>query len=165
VPDMILAASVSDNAPAGAIFTFAFPVLLFAAIAVVLYLLFSRPHRRVPDKRVLFAASTGALPEPEAAHGAAVAAGLPIASGAGSTESVAEAPGARREHADAAEREAAEREESDEAEREAVEGDEAERDAAAPAGAGPADQPGNGGQGGTGNVSDDTQTRGTEDSE
>ena len=87
MPDMILAASVSDNAPAGAILTFAFPVILFAVIAIVLYLLFSRPHRRIPSQRVVFASSTGAMPEPEAARGAAVAAGLPTASGGGSTES------------------------------------------------------------------------------
>lgn len=153
MPDMILAASVSDNAPAGAILTFAFPIILFAVIAVVLYLLFSRPHRRIPSQRVVFASSAGATPAPGAAHGAAVAAGMPTASGGGSTESAAEAPGAQREQADAA-----------------------ERGEAAPGGGRHAAQPGNGSQGGTGNVSGDTYgpggtggygqgTQGTEGSE
>jgi hypothetical protein len=137
VPDMILAASVSDNAPAGAILTFAFPVILFAVIAIVLYLLFSRPHRRIPSQRVVLASSTGAMPEPEAARGAAVAAGLPTAAGGGSTESPAEAPGAQREHADAA-----------------------ERGEAAPGGGRHAAQPGNGSQSGTGNVSGETHGSG-----
>jgi hypothetical protein len=134
VPDMILAASVSDNAPAGAIFTFAFPIILFAIIAVILYLLFSRPHRRIPSQRVMFAASTGATPEPGAAHGAAVAAGMPTASGGGSTESAAEAAGAKREVADAE-----------------------ERGEAAPGGGRHAAQPGNGSAGSTGNVSGETR--------
>jgi hypothetical protein len=131
---MILAAVVSDNAPAGAILTFAFPIILFAIIAVVLYLLFSRPHRRIPSQRVAFASSAGATPGPEAAHGAAVAAGMPTASGGGSTESAAEAPGAQREQADAA-----------------------ERGEAAPGGGRHAAQPGNGWPGSTGNVSGETR--------
>ena len=130
MPDIVLAAVVSDDVPAGAVFTFVFPVLLFALIAVILYLLFSRPHRRVPSQRVVFASSTGAAPAPEAAHGAAVAAGMPTASGGGSTESVTEAAGAQRERADAA-----------------------ERGEAAPGGGRHAAQPGNGWPGGTGNVS------------
>ena len=32
----------------GSILTFAFPMLLFIIIGGVLYVLFSRPHRRVP---------------------------------------------------------------------------------------------------------------------
>ena len=134
MPDLILAAVVSDDAPAGAILTFVFPVLLFALIAIVLYLLFSRPHRRVPRQRVMFAASTGATPEPGAAHGAAVAAGMPTASGGGSTESAAEAAGAKREVADAE-----------------------ERGEAAPGGGRHAAQPGNGRSGSTGNVSGETR--------
>ena len=153
MPEMILAASVSDNAPAGAILTFAFPVILFAVIAVVLYLLFSRPHRRIPSQRVALASSASAVPEPGAARGAAVAAGMPTASGGGSTESATEAAGAQREHADAAER--------------GEPGTGGGRHAA---------QPGNDGPGDTGNVSGETQgpggtagyeqgTQGTEGSE
>jgi hypothetical protein len=98
VPGSILAVSTSDNAPGGAVLTFAFPIILFAVIAVVLYLLFSRPHRRVPAKRVaLAAAAAGGAPEPAAAHGAAVATGMPTASGGGSTESAAEPAGAKRD--------------------------------------------------------------------
>ncbi len=63
MPEMILAASVSDNAPGGAILTFAFPVILFSVIAVILYLLFSRPHRRIPSQRVVFAGPASAVPE------------------------------------------------------------------------------------------------------
>ena len=66
---MMLAAVVSDDVPAGAVFTFVFPVVLFALIAVILYLLFSRPHRRVPSQRVVFASSAAAAPGPAAAHG------------------------------------------------------------------------------------------------
>jgi hypothetical protein len=39
--------------------TFYFPVGLFVVVAGTLYLLFSRPHRRVPAHRGLVAAHTG----------------------------------------------------------------------------------------------------------
>jgi hypothetical protein len=98
VPGSVLAQSVSDNAPGGAILTFAFPIILFAVIAVALYLLFSRPHRRVPAQRIgLAAASAGGIPDPDTAHAAAVASGLPTASGGGSTESATEPAGAKRD--------------------------------------------------------------------
>ena len=43
MPITILAQSTSDNAPGGAVLTFAFPIILFAVIAMVLYyLLFSQ---------------------------------------------------------------------------------------------------------------------------
>jgi hypothetical protein len=94
----ILAQATSDNAPGGAVLTFAFPIILFAVIAVVLYyLLFARPHPRVPSRRVVLAASTGGAPEAGTAHAAAVAAGLPTASGGGSAESSTEPAGARRD--------------------------------------------------------------------
>jgi hypothetical protein len=96
VPVNILA-QVSDNAPAGAVLTFAFPIILFAVIAVILYLLFSRPHRRVPTQRVVLADGPTAVPSATAAHGAAVASGMPTASGGGAAESAAEAPGATRD--------------------------------------------------------------------
>ena len=49
MPITFLAQSTSDNAPGGAVLTFAFPIILFAIIAVVLYyLLFARPHRAGP---------------------------------------------------------------------------------------------------------------------
>jgi hypothetical protein len=46
-------ASVPVNAEAGSYMTFAFPVILFCIVAAILYLQFSRPHRRVPPRRVL----------------------------------------------------------------------------------------------------------------
>jgi hypothetical protein len=95
---LILAQATSDNAPGGAVLTFAFPVILFAVIATVLYfLLFARPHPRVPAQRVSLAAATRWAPEPGATHAAAVAAGMPTASGGGSAESAAEPHGAKRE--------------------------------------------------------------------
>jgi hypothetical protein len=97
VPGLILAQATSDNVPGGAILTFAFPIILFAVIATALYfLLFARPHPRVPAERVSLAAATGA-PGPAASHAAAVAAGLPTASGGGSAESAAEPHGAKRD--------------------------------------------------------------------
>jgi hypothetical protein len=59
-------ASVPDNAEGGSYLTFAFPVILFCVIAAVLYvLLFSRPHRRVPTRRIALATHAGP-PSPEA---------------------------------------------------------------------------------------------------
>ena len=87
-------ASVLDNAEAGSYLTFAFPIILFCVIGAALYIvLFGRPHARVPARRIATVAHTGP-PSPEAAHAAAVAAGLPLAEGGGSTESGAEAAGA-----------------------------------------------------------------------
>ena len=105
MPITFLAQSTSDNAPGGAILTFAFPVILFAIIAVVLYyLLFARPHPRVPSRRIALASSAPGAPEGGAAHAAAVAAGLPTASGGGAAESASEPAGAKRDTlADAAE--------------------------------------------------------------
>jgi hypothetical protein len=99
VPGSVLAIATSDNAMGGAILTFAFPIILFAVIAVVLYiLLFSRPHPRVPAGQVALAGAAAA-PDPSAAHASAVAAGMPTASGGGSAESAAEPAGAKRDAA------------------------------------------------------------------
>jgi hypothetical protein len=98
VPITLLAQSTSDNAPGGAVPTFAFPIILFAIIATVLYtLLFARPHRRVPSRRIALASATSGAPEPGVAHAAAVAAGLPTASGGGAAESATEPAGAKRD--------------------------------------------------------------------
>jgi len=98
VPGLILAQATSDNAPGGAILTFAFPIILFAIIASTLYfLLFARPHRRVPAERVSLAAAARWAPGSGATHAAAVAAGMPTASGGGSAESAAEPHGAKRD--------------------------------------------------------------------
>jgi hypothetical protein len=98
VPIALLAQSTSDNAPGGAVLTFAFPIILFAVIATVLYiLLFARPHRRVPSRRIALASASAGAPEPGASHAAAVAAGLPTASGGGAAESATEPAGAKRD--------------------------------------------------------------------
>ena len=52
MPGVILAAISPDNTPHGYNWTFAFPMLLFIIIALILYALFSRPHRRVPGRFV-----------------------------------------------------------------------------------------------------------------
>ena len=68
MPVLILAAVNPDNTPHGYNWTFAFPMLLFIVVAVVLYALFSRPHRRVPGEPISATASgrgapvTGAQP-------------------------------------------------------------------------------------------------------
>jgi hypothetical protein len=99
VPGSVLAIATSDNAMGGAILTFAFPIILFAVIGTVLYiLLFSRPHPRVPAGRVALAGASAA-PDPAAAHASAVASGMPTASGGGSAESAAEPAGAKRDAA------------------------------------------------------------------
>jgi hypothetical protein len=94
VPGLILAAVSPDNTPAGSNLTYAFPGLLFIIIALVLYALFSRPHRRIP-RRPIGAASAGSrTPDAQAARAAAVAGGLSVAAGGGSSESPSEPAGA-----------------------------------------------------------------------
>jgi hypothetical protein len=93
VRGLILAAINPDNTPHGYNWTFAFPMLLFIVIALVLYLLFSRPHRRVPRQPVSAGASPE-LPAAEAARAASVAGGLSLAPGGGVTESQHEPAGA-----------------------------------------------------------------------
>lgn len=71
--------STSSNAPGGAVLTFAFPIILFAIIATLIYyFLLSRPHARVPSRRIVLetAASGGH-------RAAAVATGPATASGGG----------------------------------------------------------------------------------
>jgi hypothetical protein len=47
---LILAAINPDNTPHGYNWTYAFPMLLFIVIALVLWGLFGRPHHRVPAR-------------------------------------------------------------------------------------------------------------------
>ena len=69
MPRLILAAVNPDNTPHGYNWTFAFPMLLFIVIALILYALFSRPHRRVPGRPISATASgTQAPTEPGGAH-------------------------------------------------------------------------------------------------
>ena len=58
MPRLILAAVTPANTPHGYNWTFAFPMLLFIVVALILYVLFSRPHRRVPGEPISVA--TGA---------------------------------------------------------------------------------------------------------
>lgn len=52
MPEVVLAAVNPDNTPHGYNWTFAFPMLLFIVIALILYALYSRPHRRVPSRPI-----------------------------------------------------------------------------------------------------------------
>lgn len=75
---LILAAVNPDNTPHGYNLTFAFPMLLFIIIGGVLYLLFSRPHRRIPARSLTLPARSSAVPGPESpqSHGAHLAGSL-----------------------------------------------------------------------------------------
>jgi hypothetical protein len=90
---LILAAVNPDNTPSGYQWTYLFPMLLFIAIAAVLYALFSRPHRRVPARGITLPARSSVL-SPDAARSASVAGGLSVAAGGGTTESQLEPHGA-----------------------------------------------------------------------
>jgi hypothetical protein len=89
----VIAATGSDWNPGGSIMTFYFPIGLFAVVATTLYLMFSRPHRRIPPPQAL-APARSAPSDSAAARAAAVAGGLPTAAGGGGTESPAEPAGA-----------------------------------------------------------------------
>ena len=96
MPAAVLA-SVPSNTEGGAYLTFAFPIILFAVIASVLYLLlFGRPHPRVPPRQIAAPAHAG-TPASGAARAAAIAHGMPTAAGGGSAESAVEPEGAVRE--------------------------------------------------------------------
>ncbi len=76
MPGVLAAATGSDWNAGGSIFTFYFPVGLFVVVATILYLLFSRPHKRIPHHRVLASAHAaagaeraGTLPGDSAATG------------------------------------------------------------------------------------------------
>jgi hypothetical protein len=68
---LLLAQSTSDNSPAGQNFTLWFPAGLFIIVGVILYLMYSRPHQRVPPRRP---AHAQASPAHAQASGAAPAA-------------------------------------------------------------------------------------------
>ena len=100
MPGVILAAISPDNTPHGYNWTFAFPMVLFIVIALILYVLFSRPHRRIPGRFVSVSQRSSQAPDAQTARAAAVAGGLSIAAGGGSAESHNEPAGA---HATASE--------------------------------------------------------------
>jgi hypothetical protein len=89
----VVAAVTPDNTPHGYNLTFAVPVVVFAVVAVALYLLFSRPHQRIPARRGVLPAGRLAAPGPDAARAAAVAGGLAVAAGGGAAETHLEAAG------------------------------------------------------------------------
>jgi hypothetical protein len=57
--DALILASVPMNSEAGSYLTFGGPVGLFVVVAAILYVLFSRPHRRVPPRRALAPGKAG----------------------------------------------------------------------------------------------------------
>jgi hypothetical protein len=89
----VVAAVTPDNTPHGYNLTFAVPVALFVVVAIALYLLFSRPHQRIPARRDVLPARRMAVPDADAARAAAVAGGLSVAAGGGAAESHLEAAG------------------------------------------------------------------------
>jgi hypothetical protein len=56
---LLLAQPTSDNAPAGSLFSLWFLLSLFAVVAAILWVLYSRPHRRVPPRRAAPAPAAG----------------------------------------------------------------------------------------------------------
>jgi hypothetical protein len=77
VPGLILAAVSPDNTPHGYNWTFAFPMLLFIVVALVLYALFARPHRRVPGRPIAATSTSSRVPGSGAARAAAVEPAVP----------------------------------------------------------------------------------------
>ena len=67
MPEVVLAAVNPDNTPHGYNWTFAFPMLLFIVIALILYALYSRPHRRVPGRPIQASGRSRAAAETQAA--------------------------------------------------------------------------------------------------
>ena len=85
MPGPALALVTSDNTNGGTMLTWALPLALFVIVAVVLYLRLSRPHRRVPARRV--ALTGGAVPPPGPVATAAEPAGAARESEAGAAAS------------------------------------------------------------------------------
>jgi hypothetical protein len=81
----LILASVPVNSEAGSYLTFGGPVGLFVVVATILYLLFSRPHRRVPPRRSLAPSRAGGSGLAGNVSGA-TAAGAPSAGATGADE-------------------------------------------------------------------------------
>jgi hypothetical protein len=93
MPGLAMTAAITpDNTPGGYNLTFAIPLAVFAVVAIALYLMFRRPHRRVPGRRDL-PSTRAAAPDPAAARAASIAGGLGVAAGGGSAESHLEPAG------------------------------------------------------------------------
>ncbi|HSZ48789.1 MAG TPA: hypothetical protein VK823_25865 [Streptosporangiaceae bacterium] len=92
---LILAAVTPDNTPHGYNLTFAFPMLLFIIIGGILYLLFSRPHRRIPARTISLSPSRPAgstVTASSATATSATSATAPSEPAAPAAESQAEVP-------------------------------------------------------------------------
>lgn len=63
----LILASVPSNTEAGSYMTFGGPVGLFCIVITILWLLFSRPHRRVPPRGVAMATASAPAPPAETA--------------------------------------------------------------------------------------------------
>ena len=124
-----VAAVTPDNTPHGYNLTFAVPIVVFAVVAVALYLLFSRPHRRIPARSGVLPGRRLAAPDPDAARAAAVAGGLAVAAGGGAAESHLEPGGHVYGAMDAAGADEAGPDEATEGEAGQARADEAGRDA------------------------------------
>jgi hypothetical protein len=85
---LLLAQSTSDNSPAGQNFTLWFPAGLFIIVGVILYLMYSRPHQRVPPRRPAHAQASPAHAQASPAH--AQASGAAPAASASAKEEAAE---------------------------------------------------------------------------
>ena len=83
MPGLILAAINPDNTPHGYNWTFAFPMILFAVIALVLYALFSRPHQRVPGRPIIVTPGSRASAVAARGSGSGAEAGTEAGSSAG----------------------------------------------------------------------------------
>jgi hypothetical protein len=69
----LLALSTSDDSPAGQNFTLWFPLGLFIIVAAILWVLYARPHHRVPPRRPVHAAASSAAPAAPASSAAPAA--------------------------------------------------------------------------------------------
>lgn len=89
----LLAQRTSDNAPAGALLSLWLPLGLFIVVATVLWVIYARPHNRVPPRPIAHGASSVA-----GARGATSVAGSPQGPSAGpqaGAESAADDSGAQ----------------------------------------------------------------------
>jgi hypothetical protein len=82
----LILASVPVNSEAGSYLTFGGPVGLFVVVAAILYLLFSRPHRRVPPRRALAPSRAGASGQAGNVSGTTASSEAPVAGAAATDE-------------------------------------------------------------------------------
>lgn len=57
MPGLVMAAVTSDNVPGGGLFSLWFPLGLFIIVAAITWRVSFRPHRRVPPRRIVYAAA------------------------------------------------------------------------------------------------------------